>query len=57
MKAKDVDRTLQDDGHTPAVPSEIELYKAFMRGKEEAKKKMAAKAKRDAAKNAKKKNA
>ncbi|KAK1242887.1 hypothetical protein MKX08_005699 [Trichoderma sp. CBMAI-0020] len=54
MKARDVDRTLQDDGHTPPVPSEIELYKAFMRGKEEAKKKMAAKAKRDAAKNAKK---
>ncbi|KAL6901430.1 SNF2 family N-terminal domain-containing protein [Trichoderma evansii] len=59
MKARDVDRTLQDDGHTPQTPSEIELQKAFLRKREEKEKKMAAKARANqkaAAKNAKKKN-
>ncbi|KAH6605377.1 hypothetical protein Trco_007084 [Trichoderma cornu-damae] len=32
-KAKDVDRTLQDDGHTPLPVSQIELQKAFLRKK------------------------
>lgn len=55
-KAKDVDRTLQDDGHTPRTISEVELQKAFQRRKQEKEKRMAAKAKKDAAKNTKKKN-
>lgn len=57
IKARDVDRTLQDDGHTPQSMSEAELKETFMRMKEEKQKKIDAKAKRDAAKNAKKKNA
>ncbi|KAM0257670.1 hypothetical protein ACHAQJ_004234 [Trichoderma viride] len=57
-KAKDVDRTLQDDGHTPLPVSELELEKAFFRKKCENEEKKAAKvkaAKTAAAKTAKKK--
>ncbi|PTB41698.1 hypothetical protein M441DRAFT_139468 [Trichoderma asperellum CBS 433.97] len=56
MKAKDVDRTLQDDGHTPRPVSEVELQRAFLRRKDEKEKNMAAKAQKVAAKNAKQKN-
>ncbi|OTA07739.1 hypothetical protein A9Z42_0086460 [Trichoderma parareesei] len=33
MKAEDVDYTLQDDGHTPPMVSEVELQQAFFRKK------------------------
>lgn len=56
QKAQDVDRTLQDDGHAPRPVSEVVLRKAFLRRKDEKEKKAAAKAEKDAAKNAKKKN-
>lgn len=34
-KAKEVDYTLQDDGHTPPMVSELELQRAFEKKKEE----------------------
>ncbi|EHK45980.1 hypothetical protein TRIATDRAFT_162130, partial [Trichoderma atroviride IMI 206040] len=34
-KARDVDRTLQDDGHTPQITSEAVLRETFLRVKEE----------------------
>lgn len=34
-KAEDVDYTLQDDGHTPRVVSELELQRAFEKKKKE----------------------
>ncbi|KAL7925683.1 P-loop containing nucleoside triphosphate hydrolase protein [Trichoderma austrokoningii] len=52
-KAKDVDRTLQDDGHTPRPKSGIELQKAFQRRKQEKEKEMADKAQKAAAKDKK----
>lgn len=58
MKARDVDHTLQDDGHTPQPLSELELQKAFSRKKDEKEEKTAAKtraAQKAAAKKAKKK--
>lgn len=51
-----MDRTLQDDGHTPRPVSEVELQRAFLRRKDEKEKNMAAKAQKVAAKNAKQKN-
>ncbi|KAL9468468.1 hypothetical protein ACSS6W_010162 [Trichoderma asperelloides] len=56
MKAKNVDRTLQDDGYTPRPVSEVELQRAFLRRKNEKEKNMAAKAQHVAVKNAKQKN-
>jgi SNF2 family DNA or RNA helicase len=60
-KAKDVDRTLQDDGHEQLPVNEIELKKAFMQQKCEKDEKKATKAKtakktakKTAAKSAKK---
>ncbi|KAL7818377.1 SNF2 family N-terminal domain-containing protein [Trichoderma gracile] len=38
-KAKKVDYTLQDDGHTPPTVSELELQRAFEKNKEEQEKK------------------
>ncbi|KAH8122154.1 SNF2 family N-terminal domain-containing protein [Trichoderma asperelloides] len=56
MKAKNVDRTLQDDGYTPRPVSEVELQRAFLRRKNEKEKNMAAKAQQVAVKNVKQKN-
>ncbi|RFU77510.1 hypothetical protein TARUN_4724 [Trichoderma arundinaceum] len=44
-KAKDVNYTLQDDGHTPRPVSEIELRKAFFRKKSKKEEKMKKKSK------------